>query len=311
MRHNLQLPIAGLSHRCTERDNGTYTGYTKAEPNNVYDADAIAIYDDNGRHYGYIPRELTSAVRVWGKGRTDFKCVFNIDIDNDRYSNNYYGSVELKDNSYAPLPICSKYFYFGKSNTKSDINMKDFCIQSVNSSAKIIDYVVTDEPESLPKGITKRILPVISYQDFYKMLHDEIEPNEYKGKNICIVFKSDQLIHQIVRKYLIECGANVTDRYSKKNTDIVIDRQEYGLLKATLQAKEDGKTIYMINEVIRKLGYDIKDKPKQEIPQRVSSSKPTYVNNSTPNYSIQQNSNSGCIIWFIICIVSLATIILL
>lgn len=63
--HNLWLPrkkgyakfnMVGMFHRGLGRSNlGEFEGYAKAERSNAYDAYAVAIYNNGGKHLGYLP----------------------------------------------------------------------------------------------------------------------------------------------------------------------------------------------------------------------------------------------------------------
>lgn len=60
----LDYPIAGLSYREGIDDCvGTFRGYLKEEPTNRHDPNAIAIYNRDGHHVGYIPAIQTEDVR--------------------------------------------------------------------------------------------------------------------------------------------------------------------------------------------------------------------------------------------------------
>ena len=60
----LEFEIAGMSFR----DNignyaGEHAGTLEEEPDNEYDASAIKILADDGHHVGYVPKDMTQAVR--------------------------------------------------------------------------------------------------------------------------------------------------------------------------------------------------------------------------------------------------------
>lgn len=70
-KDSLEARISGLSFY-VDFDNYTeYSiegGYLKAEPNNEYDPNAIAIFHDSGKRIGYISRECTLEVREFTDG---------------------------------------------------------------------------------------------------------------------------------------------------------------------------------------------------------------------------------------------------
>lgn len=57
--------IAGVQYRCDHQDVGGFLGYIKHEPTNPHDPNAIAIYRNDGKHLGYIPKDETNALRSW------------------------------------------------------------------------------------------------------------------------------------------------------------------------------------------------------------------------------------------------------
>lgn len=60
----LDYPIAGISYREGIEDHiGSFRGYLKEEPTNRHDPNAIAVYNHNGHHLGYIPAVQTEDVR--------------------------------------------------------------------------------------------------------------------------------------------------------------------------------------------------------------------------------------------------------
>ena len=60
----VQFNIAGMSH-CDNIDNylGESVGMLVAEPDNLYDANAIKVLATDGHHVGYVPRDMTAEVR--------------------------------------------------------------------------------------------------------------------------------------------------------------------------------------------------------------------------------------------------------
>ena len=57
--------IAGVQYRCDHQDVGGFLGYIQHEPTNPHDSNAIAIYRNDGKHLGYIPKDETNALRSW------------------------------------------------------------------------------------------------------------------------------------------------------------------------------------------------------------------------------------------------------
>ena len=60
----LEFEIAGMSYRNNIDDYlGEHKGTLEAEPRNEYDPNAIKILAEDGHHVGYVPKDMTTAVR--------------------------------------------------------------------------------------------------------------------------------------------------------------------------------------------------------------------------------------------------------
>jgi hypothetical protein len=57
--------IAGAQYRCGKQDVGGFLGYVCPEPKNKYDKNAIAIYRNDKKLLGYIPKDEQSDFREW------------------------------------------------------------------------------------------------------------------------------------------------------------------------------------------------------------------------------------------------------
>ena len=66
--------IAGVQFRCSPSDVGGFMGYIQHEPTNPHDPNAIAIYRNDGKHLGYIPKDETNALRRWST-KAQLPCV--------------------------------------------------------------------------------------------------------------------------------------------------------------------------------------------------------------------------------------------
>ena len=65
--------IAGVSHHCTRKDVGFFTGYIFNEKDNPHDKKAMAIFDhQKGRIIGYVPSAILENYRDWCKKK---RCV--------------------------------------------------------------------------------------------------------------------------------------------------------------------------------------------------------------------------------------------
>ena len=85
----VEFEIAGMSYR----DNideylGEHVGTLEAEPTNEYDHNAIKILAEDGHHVGYVPKNMTAAVREFTT--IPCTCYFYIgDNDGIYYSDAY------------------------------------------------------------------------------------------------------------------------------------------------------------------------------------------------------------------------------
>ena len=52
--------IAGINFRCGIEDIGGFLGYTRPEPDNPHDHNAVAIIRNDGKHLGYVPAKELS-----------------------------------------------------------------------------------------------------------------------------------------------------------------------------------------------------------------------------------------------------------
>lgn len=66
--------IAGVKYRNTKKDIGGFLGYISPEPTNPHDKNAIAVYRNDGKLIGYIPKDETRSFRRWSS-RTEIPCV--------------------------------------------------------------------------------------------------------------------------------------------------------------------------------------------------------------------------------------------
>ena len=85
--------IAGAHYRNDAKDIGGFLGYVKPEPTNPYDKNAIAIYRNDGKLLGYIPKEETNDFREWSS--KDFLPCVGYIKDGDEVA--IYGRVKVLD----------------------------------------------------------------------------------------------------------------------------------------------------------------------------------------------------------------------
>ena len=87
----IETRVAGASHYCSNDDIRAFLGYIEAEPNNPYDKNAIAIYRNDGKQLGYVPREDTLQVKR-AMGGENLPCIGFI-LDGDIVD--YWGRITI------------------------------------------------------------------------------------------------------------------------------------------------------------------------------------------------------------------------
>lgn len=61
---HLPFNIAGIMYRKNMKNYiGEYKGMLVAEPDNEYDKNAIKVLADDGKHVGYVPKDMISSIR--------------------------------------------------------------------------------------------------------------------------------------------------------------------------------------------------------------------------------------------------------
>lgn len=108
------VPIKGINFRdIKDSDIGYHEGYLEPESHNVYDEWAIAIYGDDRKLYGYIPkgqRYLNFLIKKVNRGRVPVE----INVGKNEYGDKYYfGDIKL-----------DVYILFGKKRYKKTLEEK-------------------------------------------------------------------------------------------------------------------------------------------------------------------------------------------
>lgn len=85
--------IAGVAFRNTADDIGGFLGYVCSDPSNSYDKNAIAIYRNDNKLLGYIPKEKQKEFREWST-KENLPCVGYIK-DGDEVE--LWGKVKILD----------------------------------------------------------------------------------------------------------------------------------------------------------------------------------------------------------------------
>lgn len=66
--------IAGVQHHCNKQDIGGFLGYIYSEPNNQYDKNAVAVYRNDNKKLGYLPKDEIKSFREWSE-KENLPCV--------------------------------------------------------------------------------------------------------------------------------------------------------------------------------------------------------------------------------------------
>lgn len=85
--------IAGVQYRNDVQDIGGFLGYVCSEPANPHDKNAIAIYRNDGKLIGYIPKDEIKDFREWS-AKDNLPCVGFIKDGDDV---ELYGKVKVLD----------------------------------------------------------------------------------------------------------------------------------------------------------------------------------------------------------------------
>lgn len=92
-RITFKTKLAGAQYHCDDDDIGGFLGYIAPEPDNEYDKNAIAVYRNNGKHVGYIPREDIASLKRWAS-QPSLPCIGYI-FDGDIVE--YWGRITIVD----------------------------------------------------------------------------------------------------------------------------------------------------------------------------------------------------------------------
>lgn len=85
--------IAGVQYRNDVQDIGGFLGYIRSEPDNPHDKNAIAIYRNDNKLVGYIPKDEIKNFREWS-AKENLPCIGFIK-DGDEVP--LYGKVKIID----------------------------------------------------------------------------------------------------------------------------------------------------------------------------------------------------------------------
>lgn len=66
--------IAGVQHHSSKQDIGGFLGYVCSEPNNQYDKNAVAVYRNDNKLLGYLPKDEIKSFREWSE-KENLPCI--------------------------------------------------------------------------------------------------------------------------------------------------------------------------------------------------------------------------------------------
>lgn len=85
--------VAGAQYHCDDSDIGGFMGYIAPDPNNEYDKRAFAIYSNDGKHLGFIPKDDIARLKRWAS-QPSLPCIGYI-FDGDIVK--YWGKITIVD----------------------------------------------------------------------------------------------------------------------------------------------------------------------------------------------------------------------
>lgn len=92
-RATFESRVAGAQYHCNDGDIGGFMGYIAPDPNNKYDKKAIAIYRNDGKHLGFIPKDDIARLKRWAS-QPSLPCIGYI-FDGDMVE--YWGKITIVD----------------------------------------------------------------------------------------------------------------------------------------------------------------------------------------------------------------------
>lgn len=92
-RATFESRVAGAQYHCDDSDIGGFMGYIAPDPNNEYDKKAIAIYRNDGKHLGFIPKDDIARLKRWAS-QPSLPCIGYI-FDGDMVE--YWGKITIVD----------------------------------------------------------------------------------------------------------------------------------------------------------------------------------------------------------------------
>ena len=97
VKQNLSFSIAGINKRgLTDDDLGDYEGEVRCDYDNEYDDYALAVYTDEGKHVGFIPRGNVSLFERIDRAGGSVPCELWIEQGEDDDRTFYYGRVIIR-----------------------------------------------------------------------------------------------------------------------------------------------------------------------------------------------------------------------
>ncbi len=317
MRIPLHLPVVGIRHYYNPEWPASDVGYVKSEPNNEFDSNAIGVFNENHEKIGHISREDTDLVRMWANSQDiDLKCTISIDVS-EQY-NVYRGNVEIydtPDESYFNNPYNNKAIYI-QSNIRHNWRIKNmlkaFGIDAASRFGKKIDYVIYID-DIMPQvqkciGNPDYHFELIKFEDFIKKAIPESKRiKSIYGKVVSPATIRDNVLVDFLKDFLEIEGATYRERYSKKETDTVIQWEKDNPTQIVEEARIDGKEIILLEELLPSFKPLLRNiAPKKHTRQiedvGMETETSVHISSQSSYSSSSPSSNSGCIVLLLVAL---------
>ena len=304
MRTTFHCEVAGLSYHWSNPIEGQFKGYIQAEPTNPKDPCAIAVYLEDGKMIGYIPSETTQALRIWSSGATDMPVSIKVWEDN-LYS---YASLTII-NEHAEtssivngkkMVLSGEFRFVPIDSVKSVLSSYGAIIRSkvINRKTDLVVFESSIDTNALElQHDPEYHFEIICLWDLMKKIIADFPKNEFYGKRVSVWYNrlpENTLTNEyLLTEFLFESGA-ILGKYSKKETDIVIDERQYQR-KSSQEAEVAEKQVRFIEDIFKE--YRNVDITK---PQKAKPIKDTVViklETSPDIVSVSRGNNSkkGCL----------------
>lgn len=324
MRTPFHCEVAGLYYHLDKPQEGTFSGYTKADPTNKYDKNAIGVYSDAGDLLGYIPATETKAFRIWNLGKSDIPITYKMSQYKEYDGTIHWtATIDLVDANLDSSPIVlgkkialsGDFLYAPKNIVKAILTSYGAIIgnRTINRKTDFVIYDNSLEMDAMDlKDNPEYHFEIISFWDLMQKILQDKPHNEFYGKKVAMWnsfapdadYRKDEAI---LLDFMIESGAKV-GKYSKKDTEIVIDERAYQR-KMSKDASELGKQVVFIEDIyLNYFNFDISQYKKQQEASQIDSSNEIVVNlndvlakkikeldDTQPSNRVDNSKKGGCL----------------